>query len=104
MNDWPVWTVSWFARMRATWSTEPPAGKTAISLTGFDGQVCAIAAGATAAASAKVRATQARIMGMTLTKRQGEVTSVIKLHAVVNCTRLPIPVANTGIQENAMKR
>ena len=37
MNCWPSCCVRCAAKMRATWSTEPPGGNTAMILTGFDG-------------------------------------------------------------------
>src|SRR5664279_658866 len=45
--------------MRATWSTEPPAGNTAITLTGFVGQFCARACGAAPAPSSNASAVSA---------------------------------------------
>src|SRR5258705_13970313 len=53
MTGWPSCFVSCAARMRATWSTDPPGGKTAISLIGFTGhKFCARAPGETAASNA----------------------------------------------------
>src|SRR5438552_263680 len=47
MTCWPSCCVSCAANTRATWSTDPPGGKTAISLMGLAGQApCAKAAGA----------------------------------------------------------
>ena len=52
MNCWPSAVVSWAARMRATWSVEPPGGKPTMNFTVFEGQACAWAKGADRAARA----------------------------------------------------
>src|SRR5687767_9906266 len=44
MNCCPVCCVSWAAKTRATWSTEPPGGNTAMIFTGLAGHACATAA------------------------------------------------------------
>ena len=41
MNCWPSAVVSSAARMRATWSVEPPGGKPTMNFTVFDGQAWA---------------------------------------------------------------
>src|SRR5258706_1205475 len=71
MTGWPSCFVSCAARMRATWSTDPPGGKTAISLIGFTGhKFCARAPGETAASIAAASAKKkARFIDPPLTRR-----------------------------------
>ena len=52
MNCCPVCKLSCCARTRATWSTDPPGGNTAIILTGLMGHPC----GQTSGASKKMQA------------------------------------------------
>ena len=73
MNCWPSAVVSWAARMRATWSVEPPGGKPTMNFTVFEGQAWAWANGAaTARRSAAASAGRVRDMRMVTSRDERE--------------------------------
>src|SRR5690348_2347598 len=70
-NVCPICCPSWAARIRATWSTDPPGGNTAMISTGCEGQAgccawAASAARATQAETKRARTVVDRVMGRIL--------------------------------------